>query len=376
MTTNFDDIRSYEELEIPAAMQRISDDKDLFFILNNLFPGLDVEQLREKIRNIKTSYQFQSEMMVKMVEAILQKSTTEFNAMGLENLDKNQPYLFISNHRDIVLDAMFLQYILLIGGHETCHIAFGHNLMLSPLINDFWKVNKMFQIDRGGHPKAFYNSLLHFSEYIQYLLHEERESVWIAQRNGRTKDGIDATDAALVKMLGMGWSNKGAMALAEMNIVPVSVSYEWEPCDKLKTIELCISHHQKYEKKAGEDLNSILTGIKQPKGRVHFHICPVVSGADLESLNDCAIGMFYKRVAALIDTRIYSAYSLFPNNFIAHDLRSGTETYASQYTPEQKAQFLRYMEWMDEYPEMDKEEMKQIFLGIYANPIDSKNQIR
>jgi len=371
MTTNFDDIMSYDDSEVPAAMQRISDDKDLFVILNNLFPGLEVEMLREKIRNIKTSNQFQSELMVKMVEIILEKSITGFDTTGLENIDKDKPYLFISNHRDIVLDAMLLQYILLTGGHETCHIAFGDNLMLSPLINDFWKVNKMFQIDRGGQPKAFYNSLLHLSEYIQYLLHEKGESVWIAQRNGRTKNGIDATDPALVKMLGMSLREKGLQALSELNIVPVSVSYEWESCDKLKTVELCISRHQKYEKKAGEDLNSILTGIKQPKGRVHFR--PVVTEADLERMNDCASSMFYKRVAALIDRRICSAYRLFPNNFIAHDLRSGTETYASQYTAEQKAQFLRYMDWMKEFPSLDEEEMGSIFLGIYANPIDSLN---
>ena len=128
---------------------------------------------------------------------------------------------------------MLLQYILLTRGHETCHIAFGGNLMFSPLINDFWKVNKMFQIDRGGQPRAFYKSLLHLSEYIQYLLHDKGESVWIAQRNGRTKDGIDATDPALVKMLGMSLREKGLPALSELNIVPVSVSYEWESCDKL-----------------------------------------------------------------------------------------------------------------------------------------------
>ena len=371
--TSFDDIRSYNESEIPVAMQRISEAKELSVIMNNMFPGTEIELLRARIRNIKTTKQFQTELVVEMVDHILQGSSTGFDTTGLENIDKNKPCLFISNHRDIVLDAMLLQYALIKAGLETSHIAFGDNLLMSPLINDFWKVNKMFQMGRGGHPKAFYNSLLHTSEYIRYLLLEKGESVWIAQRNGRTKNGLDVTDPALVKMLGLGWHNRGLSALAEMNIMPVSVSYEWESCDKLKTIELCISRHQKYEKKAGEDLNSILTGIKQPKGRIHFHICPVVTEADLESLNDCAAGLFYKRVAGLIDRRIYSAYKFFPNNFIAHDLRSGTETYVSRYTTEQKAQFLHYMEWMYAHPELDREEMKSIFLGIYANPIDSLN---
>ncbi len=370
--SSFDDIRPYDDLEIPAVMRRLSNSEKLCVIKDLFFPEVDLDALREKLCAIQTSRQFQSDIMVGVVESILQRSTSGFKVTGLENISKGKSYLFVSNHRDIVLDAMLLQYRLLKEGHETCNIVFGENLMFDQLFTDLWKVNKMFQVNRGGNPKAFYNSLLHVSEYIRYLIEEQRESVWIAQRNGRTKDGIDITDPALVKMFGMCRHNRGADSLTGLNIVPVSVSYEWESCDKLKAVELCVSHHQKYEKKPGEDFNSIVTGIKQQKGEVHFHICPPIGEADFEALDHLASGEFYKKVADLIDERIHAAYYLYPNNCIAHDLRSGSDDFASQYTPEQRARFLCYMEWMEEYPMLDREELKSVFLGIYANPVDSK----
>ena len=161
------------------------------------------------------------------------------------------------------------------------------------------------------------------------------------------------------------------ISLAELNIVPVAVSYEWESCDKLKTLELYLTKKNgHYEKKPGEDLNSILTGIMQPKGHVHFHVCPQVTEADLIALNDCPSGEFYKRVADLVDSRINPHFYLHPNNYIAHDLQSGSETYAEHYTKEQKETFIKYMDWMNDYPEMNRQELEEIFLGIYANPVD------
>ena len=242
--------------------------------------------------------------------------------------------------------------------------------MCHPFVIDFGKINKMFRTERGGSPKEFYNSMLHMSEYMRYVITEQNESVWIAQRNGRTKDGIDATDPAIIKMFGMSRRDDRVASLAELNIVPVAVSYEWESCDKLKTLELYLTKKNgHYEKKPGEDLNSILTGIMQPKGHVHFHICPMVTEDDLNALNDCPSGEFYKRVAELMDSRINPHFYLHPNNYIAHDLRDGTTTYADRYTAEQKAAFVKYMDWMNDYPEMDREELEAIFLGIYANVV-------
>ena len=373
--SNFDDIRPYYPEEIPAATQRMANSEVIPAIAQ--FLGKSPMMLRERIRGIKTVSEFQLGLLRDVIETLVKKTTTGFDWSGVENIYEKKPYLFVSNHRDIVLDAMFLQYILCNMGQNTCQITFGSNLMSHPFVIDFGKVNKMFRTERGGTPKEFYNSMLHMSEYMRHVITEVHESVWIAQRNGRTKDGIDATDPAIIKMFGMSRRDDRVASLAELNIVPVAVSYEWESCDKLKTLELYARRKNgHYEKQPNEDINSILTGIMQPKGNVHFHICPMVTEADLVSLNDCNSSDYYKRVAELMDSRINPNYYLHPNNYIAHDLRSGTETYASRYTAEQKAQFLRYMDWMNDYPDMDRKVLEEIFLGIYANPIKSVNKTK
>jgi len=367
--TNFDDIRPYNADEIPAAIQRMADSEVIPAIAQYL--NVPAEVLRERIRSIKTLKEFQLGLLKEVTDDLLKKTTTQFDWSGVENIDEKKPYLFVSNHRDIVLDAMLLQYILNEAGQNTCQITFGSNLMCHPFVIDFGKINKMFRTERGGTPKEFYSSMMHMSEYMRHVITEEHESVWIAQRNGRTKDGIDATDPAIIKMFGMSRRDDRVASLAELNIVPVAVSYEWESCDKLKTLELYARHKNgHYEKKSGEDLNSILTGIMQPKGRVHFHICPKVTEEDLKALDDCPSGEFYRRVASLMDSRINPHFRLWPNNYIAHDLRSGTEAYDTHYTKEEKASFIRYMDWMNDHPDLNRSELEAIFLGIYANPID------
>ena len=366
---NFDDIRPFYPEEIPAATQRMAD-SDVMPAIAEYF-GVSEEAFRNRIRNIKTVEVFQSDLLVDLINILLEKTTTGFVCSGMENINDKKPCLFVSNHRDIVLDAMLLQYYLTTHDHKTCQITFGSNLMSHPFVIDFGKVNKMFRTERGGTPKEFYNSMLHMSEYMRYVITEEKESVWIAQRNGRTKDGIDATDPAIIKMFGMSRRDDRVASLAELNIAPIAVSYEWESCDKLKALELYLTRKNgRYEKKPGEDLNSILTGIMQSKGHVHFHICPRVTEDDLKALNDCNSSEFYKRVAELMDSRINPHFYLNPNNYIAHDLRSGKTTYAEHYTAEQKETFIKYMDWMNDYPDVDREELTEIFLGIYANPIE------
>ena len=369
--TNFDDIRPYNPDEIPAATQRMADSEVIPAIADYLMPGTPVETFRERIRNVRTIDEFQLGLLKDVFEIVLEKTTTQLTWSGMENISDKKPYLFVSNHRDIALDAMILQYLLNKVGQKTCQITFGSNLMCHPFVIDFGKVNKMFRTERGGSPKEFYNSMLHMSEYMRYVITEVHESVWIAQRNGRTKNGVDATDPAIIKMFGMSRRDDRVASLAELNIVPVAVSYEWESCDKLKTLELYLTRKNgHYEKKQGEDLNSILTGIQQPKGHVHLHVCPMVIEADLNALNDCPSGEFYKRVAELMDSRINPHFFLHANNYIAHDLRSGTDTFVEHYSAEQKAAFVKYMDWMNEYPDLERKELEEIFLGIYANPID------
>lgn len=372
--TNFDDIRPFTDDEIPAAMQRIANNEVLPMVLSYLDNTLDVEMIKQNICQIKTINEFQINITKWIADILVKRTTDSTSISGLENIEKGQSYLFVSNHRDIALDAMFFQQLLYENGYALCQTAFGSNLMCHPLVNDFVKANKMFQLERGGSKIEFYNSLMHVSEYIRHVITETKDSVWIAQRNGRTKDGLDATDPAIIKMFGMSRRDDRIASLAELHIVPVTVSYEWEPCDQLKTLELYASRNAKYEKKPGEDLNSILTGIKQPKGKVHFHISPMIGEADLMALKGCPSGLFYQHIATLADQRINSHYQLTPNNFIAHDLRSGSAQFAQAYSNDQKKCFLQHIAWIDSYKDIDRNVMKDILLGIYANPVDSHSE--
>lgn len=369
MMSNFDDIRPYNEEEFPAALQRMADSEVIPAIAH--YFDMSAETLRDRIRNVRSLDEFQLGLLKGLFEILLKKTTTQLTWSGMENIREKKPYLFVSNHRDIVLDAMTLQYILNTAGQKTSQITFGSNLMCHPFVIDFGKANKMFPTERGGTPREFYLSLMHMSAYMRHVITEVHESVWIAQRNGRTKNGIDATDPAIIKMFDMSRPADKEVALGELNIVPVSVSYEWESCDKLKTLELYLTKKNgHYEKKQGEDLNSILTGIMQQKGRVHFHICEPVTEEDLKTINYAQLNDLYKNVALLMDGRINPNYHLWPNNYIAHDLRSGTDTFAEHYTAEQNAAFVKYMDWMNDYPDMNRKELEEIFLGIYANPVD------
>lgn len=374
--TNFDDIRPYYDSEIPAAMQRIADSEVLPNVAQFAFPDVDFQTLKEKIRSIRNTNELQIVLMKAAIEQILGKTVTDFTYSGMENLRTDCSYLFISNHRDIVLDAMLLQYILYTNHHTTCQITFGANLMSHPFVIDVGKANKMFRTERGGDRLEFYRNLMHMSEYMRHVITEEHESVWIAQRNGRTKNGIDATDPAIIKMFGMSRRDDAIKSLAELNIVPIAVSYEWESCDKLKALELYASRNAKYEKKPGEDLNSILTGIKQPKGRVHFGVGKPLTEDILNQLNTGNANALYKNIAHHLDESIFANYLLTPNNFIAHDLRSGTCRFSEYYTESQKETFIQYMNWMNECKDMDLHVLKDIFLGIYANPVEQKAEFK
>ena len=389
--SSFDDIRPFYDSEIPAAMQRIADSPHFPLLAQYVYPGQDIEKVRNLMRQFTNVYDFQHEVMRCVNEQVIARSTTSFTYDGIDRLDPEKRYLFVSNHRDIMLDACLLQYALWQCGHETTEITFGANLMSSPLVIDIGKSNKMFRVERGGTPREFYRSSLHLSEYIRYCITEKHQSVWIAQRNGRTKDGIDQTDQGIIKMFGMSRPKEPVEALAELNIVPVSISYEWESCDLLKARELYLSRDTKYVKQPGEDLNSILTGVMQPKGAVHISCCPVITTADLQTLLDdsdadnapalpsitggAGGGSFNRSVAHLIDERIIEAYRLTPNNYIAYDLLHLTSEYADRYTPAQRDAFLAHPEHLRDMHIEDIDTLntlRNILWGIYANPVEQK----
>jgi hypothetical protein len=322
----FDDIRPYNVLEIPAAMRRIAESEQLERLSAFIFPDRDPAQVREMVKNINTTYEFQEKVMYLFNEQVIKRSMTELTYSGLENLDRAKNYLFVSNHRDIVLDSSLLQYILFGNGFRTTEITFGSNLMHPQLVVDIGKSNKMFRVERGANIRDFLKISHHLSQYIRYTIKSKGESVWIAQRNGRTKDGDDVTDQGIIKMFCMSAHGDLRSSLAELNITPVAVSYQIESCDFLKTKELYQSRKlEKYIKQPGEDLNSIITGIMQPKGRVNISICKPLTAEDYE-FEYATPNEFYKSVARLIDRRIYANYKLFDNNYIAYGILNNQTT--------------------------------------------------
>ena len=373
----FEEIRPYTDDEISAAMDRIAGSTSFPLLASYVFPDRNIDDVRREVRSYKTIHDFQMGIMYWANRKIIQDSTTSFTCGGMENIIPSSSHLYVSNHRDIMLDAALFQNVLVDNGHDTTEITFGANLMQGQIVIDIGKSNKMFKVARpGGSVREFYKSSLLLSEYMRHVITEKHQSVWIAQRNGRTKDGKDRTDQGIIKMLCMSRSDDKVRAIADLNIVPVSVSYEWESCDILKTVELYERQFGPYIKKPGEDLNSILTGITQYKGNVHFEVCKPLGFDELNEFSDLTSVEFHKAVANLLDQRICSSYHLYPNNYIAHDILYGNKKYSAMYSSEEKDAFMHRMNKLQKYEEeCDMDKLYEIFLGIYANPVDSKSQM-
>lgn len=369
--SKFDSIRPYTDNDIPDAMQRIADSEFFPLLSSYIYPDKSLDDAKNIIRECTTIAQFQTEVMRCLAEQVMKRSINDFTYTGLERLDPSRQYLFVSNHRDIMLDSCLLEYVLYTNKYETTQITFGSNLMCNPLVVDIGKSNKMFRVERGGNIKDFYKSSRLLSEYIRHVITERHQSVWIAQRNGRTKDGNDLTEQGLIKMFSLSCMRDKIKALADLNIVPVAISYEWEPCDILKTLELYESRFTKYIKKPGEDLNSIITGMVQRKGWVNIEICEPLSSSCLGQFADSTNTDYHRKVASMIDSSIHKAYKLMPNNYIAHDIRYGQQKYKHFYTAADKVTFIHRLDKLNLYDSCDVEALKDIFLGIYSNPVDN-----
>lgn len=369
MEQNFDEIRPYNDAEIPAAAQRIADSPYLPAIVSYLFPEKKVEEIQQLFRSFRSIYEFQTTIMYPAIQSIVKKTSNGLSSSGFESLKDGKKRMFISNHRDILLDAAILQTLLFDNGIETSEITFGSNLMQGDLVVDIGKMNKMFRIMRGGHIRDFYQNSMFVSSYMRHAVTEKQQSVWIAQRNGRTKDGDDKTDMAVLKMFALSSKKDFVENLSELNITPMVVSYEYEPCDFMKTQELFISRYQKYEKEPGEDLNSILHGIKQFKGHIHFVIAPPITIEELKFCDHFERNKKFQHLAQIIDKRVYLNYKLWPTNYIAYELLNQTYRYKDQYTQEEMDHFVEYMEQGLAPLVGDPSELREIFLGIYANPV-------
>lgn len=368
----FDDIRPYYDCEIPAAMQRIVADPGFPPVCGFLFPGEDPSKVAALLTSCRSIADFQMKFMYRAISSVIRNTTRGVTIDGLDRLDPEKRYLFISNHRDIVLDAAIFQVLLTDAGLPTSEITFGANLMQGQFVIDIGKSNKMFRVERPTTVSSGREFLLksnRLSEYIRYAVTEKHESIWIAQRNGRTKDGNDQTDKGIINMILHSGGEDWVKSLEELNIVPVSISYEWEPCDLLKCIELSErASGQPYVKRPGEDLKSILTGVMQEKGRVHFSVGKPITGQDIDAFGNFPRGSFTQAVASLIDRWVVSSYKLYPNNLIAYDLLTGENS--GGYTDRDKEAFVRHLAAFDGDPASGTR--RQLLLELYAAPVKNK----
>ena len=374
----FEDIRSYIDKEIPAAMEFFANDETSLSLAKMVLPGMSDDEVKAFLRNIKTTEEFQRVMMTRFVKLIVSTTMKGVDTQGFNLLNKDKAYLFTGNHRDITLDAFILQMFMLENGLQTCNIAYGDNLIFNKAIEVFSKSNKMFKVLRSQNVRELAQNSQHLSDYIRYLIRENK-SVWIAQRNGRTKDGNDKTDHGLINMFSMSGDRKDLVPnLAELNITPIATSYEYEPCAMMKARESYIKERDGvYVKKPMEDMDSVVSGIKKKKGTMNIAICPTITYDDLKPYEGAEKHEIVKVVADMIDERIYANYRLYPNNYIAYDWLSGSSTFAKYYTLEDKDVFKAYCDkiFSKLYEELGSEaepRFTEILLGIYAIPIENK----
>lgn len=369
---NIDDLRPYADAEIPAAMKRMAADPTLTDMVKFAFPNVEVGEIREKLLEVKNADEFQKVFVQPMLENIVHKSSTNFTVAGAENISPSEGHLFVSDHRDIVLDGALLQLVLVYAGLPTCEITFGSNLISSPFVEDFGRSNKMYKIIRGGAGRDLVRNSRILSEHIHDVVGDGR-SIWISQRDGRTKDGNDKTDQGLIKMLTLCGGDDPIEALIKLHIVPFAISYEYESCDAMKAREIYMKRRGSYTKAPGEDMRSIINGVKQEKGAIHIQICPAIEAEEIRAFAGKEGNDMLRGVASLIDKRIYEAYKLFPTNYIAYDVKNGVNAYENEkYTADQRAAFTAYLKGRVNDIEGKADELYDIMLDIYANPVMNK----
>ena len=376
--SEFEGISPYTDAEASEALGKLADHPAVGIASQNFFPQESPDFLKNILKQIKTVDQFQEMVMSKFVQWVLDNKSTGFSYDGIENLDPNKTFLALSNHRDIILDPAITQLVLYKNGIPMTEIAVGDNLISNKEIEYLIRSNRMIKVIRGVSARELYLSSQMLSKYIRINITNQRRSIWLAQRQGRTKDGFDTTEQGLLKMLDMSGQGDFQQNFEELNITPMSISYEIEPCDILKAREIVISRTQKYVKAEGEDFNSIMVGIMQPKGHIHLHIGKPLTSEEVAAAADCDKNDRYQFIRNAVDKRVIEGYMLWPNNYIAYDILKQTDKYAAKYTQEQKAQFLGYMEHQlgTVEPEINRDELREVFLGIYANPVVSKEELQ
>ena len=372
--SEFESISPYTDEEAAEALSKLAEFPLLSQISQQFFPEQSPDFLKSLLKSIKTIDDFQILVMQKFVRWVLEHTARNFSYDGVANIDPQKKFLAMSNHRDIMLDPAITQLILYTNGIPMTEIAVGDNLITNQTIEWLIRSNRMIKVVRGISARELYLSSQMLSKYIRLNITNQRSSVWLAQRQGRTKNGYDITEQGLLKMLDMSGTADFQTNFEELNIIPMSISYEYEPCDILKAREMVISRKHKYVKAEGEDFNSIMTGIMQQKGNIHLNIGKPLTSDEIAEAAKCDKNDRYQLIRHAVDTRVIEGYKLWKNNYVAYDLANQSYKYSHLYEPADVEQFVAYMQkQLDTVePEVNREDLRRIFLDIYANPVYTK----
>lgn len=375
----FDEIRPYVPEELPGVFDELLADPQFCAIMQSFFKEVPFEVLKQQLYACKDNLQVQKTFFYPLMKNLFAKCSDGYSFEPSAVTDRNSNYTFISNHRDIVLDSALLCVVLLEHGFSTTvEIAIGDNLLIYPWIKKLVRVNKSFIVQRSLSMREMLQSSMRMSKYMHFAINEKHENIWIAQREGRAKDSNDRTQESVLKMMAMGGEGTPAERLASLNIVPLSISYEYDPCDFLKAKEFQQKRDiEGFKKSREDDLQNMQTGIFGYKGRVHYQLASPIN-TWLPEVAHLPKGEVFGEIARRIDTEIFRGYRLFPGNYVAADLLSGDETFRAQYTDEEKARFEQYVASrlaLIELENKDEAFLRECILKMYANPVKNQSAV-
>ncbi len=370
--SKFDSIRPFYETEANSAIHQIINDPMMEAIMAFTFPEDSAKNWKNLMVHTHSLRDFQINFIYPGVKKVLEKSSNGLSTGGFEQLEPNTAYLFISNHRDIILDTSLLNACLYEHSLVLTTSAIGDNLIQKPFLHILSKLNRNFAIKRGLQGRALLESSQLASAFIKKSLLNENRSVWTAQREGRTKDGNDATHKGVLKMLTLAEDGPDQFSYFEkINVVPISISYEYDPTDVLKMPELLAkSRDEKYVKTENEDFQNLLSGLMGTKKRIHLQVNGLITN-EIKDISNSGLGSGEKlsQLAAVVDQKIWAGYKLWPSNYIAHDLLYGDEEFKEKYTQKEKEDFENRLR---EKVDIKNEFLVSSFLSMYANPVNNQ----
>lgn len=372
---DFEDIRPFYDEEVNDVISSLIKEDGFKRTVRFIMPELDYDKFVQELSTYTSKDDFQAKAAVPILLSLVKKSTTSLSLSGIENIRKSERYTFMSNHRDIVLDASFLNLLLWQRGFTTSEVAIGNNLLKLPWISNLVRLNKSFIVKRNVSGRKMLEFSHRLSAYIHFAIKIKHQSVWIAQREGRAKDSDDRTQESLIKMLALGGNDDLWESIRSVNIVPVSISYEYDPCDYLKAREFQMKRdNPRYKKSPGEDILNMATGILGYKGKVVFRIATPINQTLAQTVPPHDKADEVACITHTIDQGIHSNYEIYAGNYVAYDLLFGTQ-FEDKYTPQEKETFMQYLDQQlgkIEMPNPDIPFLKEKILEMYANPLRNK----